>query len=326
MKTGLSVIIACTRPKAAADCLKGFSEQYLQEKFEVIVVGDVDGLRQEDYHFPLLIIEEENRHANRRRNIGLVRSKGDIIAFLDDDTIPDPTWTKAVFELIKPGDLKVLTGPETPIDSDPARYLIYQISCNYFSEFSKAHINTKEEKIGWRDVPFANLVTTRQVMERTGPLAEDIPWDMDDFDLCWKAKDFAGFFNFPSLSIRHDRYPKTLASFFLYRWRLRLRTGEKIISHPKTYLAIYPIAFIALLPFLLGLFLYLSPALFAGAAVGGGIAYGIFLASQLGRAFKDAGSKMLEYLWVIICLQVITVMGVWSGMITGLYKKLSGRL
>lgn len=326
MNPDLSVIIACTRPAAAAKCLNGFSEQHLQDRFEVIVVGDIGGLRIEDYTFPLLLIEEKDRHANRRRNIGLARAKGDIIAFLDDDTIPDHSWTQAVFELIKPGDLKILTGPEKPIDDDPVRNLIYQVSCNYFSEFSKSHINRKEEAIGWRDVPFANLVTTRKVIERTGPLGEDIPWDMDDFDFCRKAIRFVSFYNCPSLRIRHDRYPKTIATFFLYRWRLRLRTGEKIISHPATYLAIYPIALTASIPFLLGLFIYFLPALFAKTTVLGFIVYGTFLVSQLGTAVKSAGGKFLHYIWIMVNLQVITVIGVWLGMVTGLYKKLAGRI
>lgn len=326
MNPDLSVIIACTRPYAAAKCLNGLAEQDLQDRFEVIVVGDVDELRQEDYPFHLLLIKEKNRHANRRRNIGLARAKGDIIAFLDDDTIPDPLWIKEIFKLINPKDFKVLTGPEKPINDHPARNLFYQVSCNFFSEFSKAHINTKEEEIGWRDVPFSNLVTTKAVMDKTAPLKEDIPWDMDDFDFCRKAMGFVSFYNCPSLSIRHDRYPEKLTSFLLYRWRLRLRTGEKIISHPATYLAIYPVAFIASLPFLLGLFIFFPPVLFANAVVLGVIAYGIFLVSQLRWAVKSADSKALQYIWIMINLQVITVIGVWSGMVTGLYKKLSGRL
>ena len=82
-------------------------------------------------------------------------------------------------------------------------------------------------------------------------LATDIPWDMDDFHFCYHARSDVTFYNNPEMAICHDRYPDSFSRFFAYRWKSRVRTGEKLISHPYLYGRIFPVIACALSPWVL---------------------------------------------------------------------------
>ncbi len=47
----------------------------------------------------------------RARNIGIRAAAGDVIAFLDDDAVPEPTWGRAILAAFEDPDLAAATGP-----------------------------------------------------------------------------------------------------------------------------------------------------------------------------------------------------------------------
>ena len=118
-----------------------------------------------------------------------------------------------------------------------------------------------------------------------GLLATDIPWDMDDFEFCHRARSIVTFENVPELEIAHDRYPDSVKAFLAYKWRLRVRTGEKLISHPSLYGRIPSVLLCALLPWLLlsSFWIVPIPAPEWGAALL--LVYVAILTTQLGTAY-----------------------------------------
>lgn len=84
-------------------CLEALCNQSVDKKcFEVIVVND--GGKTEIYerlkffkqHLDIKYFYQQNKGPAAARNLGIKKAKGDIILFLDDDSLPTKNWFKAV--------------------------------------------------------------------------------------------------------------------------------------------------------------------------------------------------------------------------------------
>ncbi|MBA4356350.1 MAG: hypothetical protein C0405_01340 [Desulfovibrio sp.] len=316
----LSIVIAVTRPQALEACLRGLEAQDGERAFEVIAVGDVESVRFESSRYALRLMPCAPRHANVRRNRGLAQSRGRLVAFLDDDTIPDAHWVETALTL-DPDGRTILTGPERPVATGWQAQLIYAVSKSRLGAGTKSHVNPCRENVGWHQVPFCNCVIPRRVIELAGPPAEDIPWDMDDFEFCLRAREVADFANEPRLSLRHDRYPDSVRGYLAHRFRLRRRTGEKLVSHPWLYGRILPVLAVAAFPwaaFLLTVLLS-GQALFFWSFVAS--FYGIGLLGHIPAAYGHGGWKtILPYLGLMAAHHAVTLTGVALGTLTGLHR------
>jgi len=84
------VIVSRDRPGSLDKTLRALKFQR-DALFEVIVVCDPATAKQIDgTQLKLAILDEAN--ISRSRNIGVALAAGDVVAFIDDDAIPEPTW------------------------------------------------------------------------------------------------------------------------------------------------------------------------------------------------------------------------------------------
>lgn len=99
-----SVVIATRdRPQRLASCLESLAAQdYPRERFEVIVVDDGGDsslhriARRYRQRLELSILERQFGGRSAARNQGVARACGELVAFTDDDSEPDPGWLRAL--------------------------------------------------------------------------------------------------------------------------------------------------------------------------------------------------------------------------------------
>ena len=91
--TPVSVIIVSRgRPEALARCLRGIAG-LCHDRFEVVVVADPAGLAAlEPWRGRIKTLVFDEANIARARNLGLSLAAGKVVAFIDDDSVPEPTW------------------------------------------------------------------------------------------------------------------------------------------------------------------------------------------------------------------------------------------
>lgn len=59
----------------------------------------------------LKLLPQRQPNISAARNAGIVAAAGDIIAFIDDDAVPEPMWSTAILNAFNDPDLAAITGP-----------------------------------------------------------------------------------------------------------------------------------------------------------------------------------------------------------------------
>lgn len=90
------VVVSRGRADLLPRCLLGISQlQY--DGFEVIVVADPAGIEAASglpFSDNLKLIEFDAANISAARNLGVSHAAGDIVAFIDDDAVPEPQWLR----------------------------------------------------------------------------------------------------------------------------------------------------------------------------------------------------------------------------------------
>ncbi|WP_050928950.1 glycosyltransferase family 2 protein [Aestuariivita boseongensis] len=90
------IVVSRGRPAALIRCLTGIA-QLRYAPFEVIVVADPQGL-EAVWRWPgagdVKTIAFDEPNISVARNLGVEAAAGDIVAFIDDDAVPEPGWLR----------------------------------------------------------------------------------------------------------------------------------------------------------------------------------------------------------------------------------------
>src|SRR3954471_142839 len=152
MKPVVSVVIpTCGRPDLLQRCLAAVEAQSLPAaEVEIVVVDDT----------------QRRRGPAAARNTGWRRAKSDLIAFTDDDTVPDERWLERGVAAFRPGVDAVCGRVVMPIPATPTDY------------------ERNENGLERAEFVTANCFVRRAALERIGGFDERfrLPW-REDSDL-----------------------------------------------------------------------------------------------------------------------------------------------
>jgi glycosyltransferase involved in cell wall biosynthesis len=128
--TPSSSVVVCTRhrPTALARCLSGLAELD-HPSYEVIVVDNSDGdesAKQLADRVGAQYVLERRVGVSRARNAGARAARGDIVAFTDDDAVPDPAWLRCHADALCDGGLSATTGRVVSIEPTSAASRAYE--------------------------------------------------------------------------------------------------------------------------------------------------------------------------------------------------------
>jgi GT2 family glycosyltransferase len=180
------------------------------DRWELIVVDDASGdetavvadelaaaspLRMRAVHL------ERNGGPARGRNEGARLTSAPVVAFVDDDCVPDPGWVRAMAEAFaRNPNLGVVQGlVRRPPDGEAGPWTLFR-------------------EIGWETPWFegCNIAYRRDLLLGTGGFDEAIRWYGEDTSAGWKVLDTGAERDFePGAAVTHDLEERGL------RWRIR---------------------------------------------------------------------------------------------------------
>jgi O-antigen biosynthesis protein len=109
----VSVIVpSLGRPYELERCLVGLG-QLVYRPYEIVVVACEKGAAAIERHraFPhIRIVPNEGNGISAARNAGLAQARGDIVAFIDDDAVPEPTWLDHLISAMDETGAQAATG------------------------------------------------------------------------------------------------------------------------------------------------------------------------------------------------------------------------
>lgn len=83
------IVVSWDRPDALRRCLTGIAQLDYPD-FEVIVVADAAGRAVVSENIKVVACDVPNIAV--ARNLGIASAAGEVVAFIDDDAVPEPTW------------------------------------------------------------------------------------------------------------------------------------------------------------------------------------------------------------------------------------------
>jgi glycogen(starch) synthase len=220
------VINTYNRAGSLPNTLRGLRQQ-THDDFEVVVVkgpctDDTDAVLAE---FPgARVVEIAEVNISRSRNAGIIAAAGDVVAFIDDDAIPEPNWLR---DLLAPFAAPKVGGTGGLVYEPSGFELQYKYSiCDRTGGNSFEVMPPFDDYVRPGADPFVYLQGTNTAFRRTclqdiGGFDEEIEYYLDEVEVCMRVIDL-GYQLVPLAdAIVHHKY---LAS--------HLRNHQRVVFDP----------------------------------------------------------------------------------------------
>lgn len=194
------VVCSYNGQRTIRDCLQGL-RKLDYPNYEVIVVNDGSKDRTETIarEFGFRVITTENRGLSSARNTGMRAARGEIVAYIDDDAIPDPHWLTYLAASYLRSNHMGIGGPNLPPRNDGAI-----ADCVANSPGGPIHVLLTDEVA--EHIPGCNMSFRKAALEAIGGFDEKFRIAGDDVDLCWRIQQQGWTLGFsPAAMVWHHR-------------------------------------------------------------------------------------------------------------------------
>jgi GT2 family glycosyltransferase len=165
----LSIIIASYNSKTTIErCLEALEKQRTEDCEIIVVDSSEDGagdIVKERFPKVRLFRSTERKYPGEARNIGISRSNGEILAFIDADCIPDPNWIAEIIKAHESHRHPIIGGA---IDNGNPESLVGW--AYYFCELSQWMPQSRKYEM--TDIPAGCLSMKRSAFDKYGPFYE----------------------------------------------------------------------------------------------------------------------------------------------------------
>jgi glycosyltransferase involved in cell wall biosynthesis len=236
----LSIIIPVSRLPEARQCLGSLERQTLPtEAFEVVLVSfkKLQELAASSFPFTLQTVLSEVNHPSRMRNEAVASSRGELLAFLDDDTVVPPHWAEELVSVLSEHPERIVGGPNRDTRKAYRFALANAVQEHPLLEGLKNHapLGTKEMPTNAHNLPLSNLAMHRDTFLKVGGFNEKANYFMDGSEFLYIASRLGVPLHLDSrLEIQHDNRPMFLP-YFKYKWRARKKIGGNFLLLPECY-------------------------------------------------------------------------------------------
>ncbi len=255
------VLCAYNGRKTIRDCLEGlFAQTYSSLKYEVLIVDDestdntfdivanfVGAQESNSVHMQLSRIQHGGLSV--ARNAGIQLSKGEIIAFIDQDAVPESTWLE---ELVKPFEKEAdyVGGRINLLNTESwvARFLQITIRRQFFGpKFLNSLIG-------------CNMAFHRRVFEVAGGFHENFTARSDETTLVKRIQSQFRYLPAPNAIVFHEQ-PETIPIIIKAEWKYAtlMRLVSKVVEEKRSFrgmLSLISQFFISFFPVFLALALF----------------------------------------------------------------------
>lgn len=187
----VSVVICSYNGEATiGECLDGATRLDYPD-YEVIVVddGSTDATAAIAQAMGVRVVRQPNRGLSAARNTGLAVSRGEIVAYTDDDARPDPHWLRYLAATFLTTRHAAVGGPNVPPPRDGAI-----ASCVANAPGGPLHVLTSDTVA--EHIPGCNMAFRRADLAAMGGFDERFWVAGDDVDACWRLQDRGGTIGF----------------------------------------------------------------------------------------------------------------------------------
>jgi glycosyltransferase involved in cell wall biosynthesis len=179
----ISVIIPTfNEEKYVESTLLSLKSQTIKVPYEIIVVdsNSKDRTVKIARKYANKVIVTKRRGIAVGRNVGAKYSKGEILVFVDADTVLLPNVLEKAYNEIKKRDVSLVSCPIVPLSCSPILHLMYRI----YNQFSISSI-----KFGRPQISGMLMVTKKSIFNAVGGFNENLKI-LEDFDFSEKVSKF----------------------------------------------------------------------------------------------------------------------------------------
>ena len=196
-------VIVCTRNGSATlrGCLEAIERQSWPDR-EVLVIddGSTDATREIASSFPFVRYHHQPPAGlGVARNFGLRLAQGEILAYTDDDCLPDEDWLARLATAFDDPRWVAAGGPNIP---PPARNRTEALVAS--APGAPTHVLLTDEEA--EHLPGCNLAIRKSALQAIGGFHPDFHAAGDDVDVCWRLREAGGRLRFvPAAFVWHHR-------------------------------------------------------------------------------------------------------------------------
>ena len=179
-------VVVCSYNGAAtlSECLEGVARLRYPD-YEVIVISDgsTDDTAEIAAGFSgVRVIETAQLGLSAARNVGFAAASGEIVAYIDDDALPDPDWLAHLARSFAAGEYAAAGGPNVPPAGSSA---VAQCVAN--APGGPTHVLLSDHEA--EHIPGCNMAIRKADLEQIGGFDPQFRTAGDDVDICWRLLD-----------------------------------------------------------------------------------------------------------------------------------------